>query len=130
MFAGQPLMVGRVVSLTVKVRVQVLALRAASLTVIVTVVAPRPTKAPTAGLWVLLKEPEAVKAAELLDGVKFTSEEETNIAGAANQRLNDINRLRQMPIPQDTEPAYVFKPSLPGKEPKGPATPGASSRTA
>jgi hypothetical protein len=33
--------------------------------------------------------------------------------------------MRAITVPQDTEPAYVFKPSLPGKEPKGPATPGA-----
>src|SRR5579862_343266 len=69
---------------------------------------------------------DAVKAAETIDGVKFTSEEEGRIAGAANANLNSFNRLRQIAIPQDTEPAYVFKPSLPGREPKGPATPGAT----
>src|SRR6478609_7090477 len=69
--------------------------------------------------------PDIIKAAETLDGVKFTSEEEARIAASANQNLNEINRLRAIAIPQDTEPAYVFKPSLPGKEPKGPATPGA-----
>ena len=69
---------------------------------------------------------DMIKAAETLDGVKFTSEEEARIAAAANNNLTQINRLRQINIPQDTEPAYVFKPSLPGKEPKGPATPGAA----
>ena len=68
---------------------------------------------------------EMVKAAETIDGVSFTSEEEARIANSANQNLAQINRLRQVNIPQDTEPAYIFKPSLPGKEPKGPATPGA-----
>src|SRR4029078_8323115 len=68
---------------------------------------------------------EALKAAEIIDGVKFTSEEEAAAVTAVNQNLNQFTRLRQMNIPQDTEPAYVFKPSLPGKEPKGPATPGA-----
>jgi len=68
---------------------------------------------------------DMVKAAETISGVKFTSEEEARIAASANNNLNEINRLRQLTIPQDTEPAYVFKPSLPGKEPKGPATPGA-----
>jgi Asp-tRNA(Asn)/Glu-tRNA(Gln) amidotransferase A subunit family amidase len=68
---------------------------------------------------------DMVRAAETIDGVKFTSEEDAAIARAANQNLNTFNRLRQIAIPQDTEPAYVFKPSLPGKEPKGPATPGA-----
>ena len=33
-------------------------------------------------------------------------------------------------MPFDTEPAIMFKPSLPGKEPKGPATPGAPIRYA
>ena len=71
---------------------------------------------------------EIVKAAEVLDGVKFTSEEEAAAAGGANSNLNSFNRLRQLTIPQDTEPAYLFKPSLPGHEPKGPATPGAALR--
>jgi Asp-tRNA(Asn)/Glu-tRNA(Gln) amidotransferase A subunit family amidase len=72
--------------------------------------------------------PDIIRAAETLDGVKFTSEEEARIAASANNNLNEINRLRAIAIPQDTEPAYVFKPSLPGKEPKGPATPGAPVR--
>ena len=44
----------------------------------------------------------------------------------ANTNLTNFNAAaRRSTMPQDTEPAYVFKPSLPGKEPKGPATPGA-----
>jgi Asp-tRNA(Asn)/Glu-tRNA(Gln) amidotransferase A subunit family amidase len=68
---------------------------------------------------------DAVKAAETLDGVKFTSEEEARIAGGANGFLNSYNQLRQVTITQETEPAYIFRPSMPGKAPKGPATPGA-----
>ncbi len=68
---------------------------------------------------------DIIRAAEVIDGVKFTSEEEAAAVGAVNGNLNQFNRLRQMAIAQDIEPAYVFKPSLPGKEPKGPATPGA-----
>jgi len=71
---------------------------------------------------------DIVKAAEVLDGVKFTSEEEAAAAGGANGNLNSFNRLRQLTIPQDTEPAYMFRPALPGHEPKGPATPGAPIR--
>lgn len=71
---------------------------------------------------------DIVKCAETLDGVKFTSDEETAIARAANQNLASFTELRDITIPQDTEPAYVFKPSLPGHEPKGPATPGAPIR--
>jgi Asp-tRNA(Asn)/Glu-tRNA(Gln) amidotransferase A subunit family amidase len=69
---------------------------------------------------------DVIRAAEAIDGVKFTSEEAAAAAQAANQNLQAFNRLRQIDIPQDTEPAYIFKPSLPGKEPKGPATPGAA----
>jgi Asp-tRNA(Asn)/Glu-tRNA(Gln) amidotransferase A subunit family amidase len=68
---------------------------------------------------------DVIRAAETIDGVQFTSEEAAAAAQAANQNLAAFNRLRQIDIPQDTEPAYIFKPSLPGKEPKGPATPGA-----
>ncbi len=71
---------------------------------------------------------EIIRAAEVIDGVKFTSEEAAAAAQAANNNLTAFNRLRQINIPQDTEPAYIFKPSLPGKEPKGPATPGAPVR--
>src|SRR5258707_6080851 len=63
---------------------------------------------------------DTVKAVEALDGIKYSSEEEAAAARSANQNLNSFNRLRQTTIPQDTEPAYIFKPSLPGKEPKGP----------
>jgi Asp-tRNA(Asn)/Glu-tRNA(Gln) amidotransferase A subunit family amidase len=69
---------------------------------------------------------DSIKAAEVLDGVQFSSEEDAAAARAANGNLNNYNRMRQITVPQDTEPAYVFKPSLPGKEPKGPATPGAA----
>jgi hypothetical protein len=71
---------------------------------------------------------DVVKDAEIIDGVKFSSDEEAAAAAAANQNLNAFQRLRDMKIPQDTEPAYIFKPSLPGHEPKGPATPGAAIR--
>jgi len=69
---------------------------------------------------------DVIKCAEVLDGTKFTSEEEAAIARAANGNLNTITRLRNVQIRQDVEPAYVFKPALPGREPKGPATPGAA----
>ena len=57
---------------------------------------------------------DMVRAAETLDGVKFTNDEENAIARSANQNLAIFTRLRQIAIPQDTEPAYIFKPSLPG----------------
>jgi Asp-tRNA(Asn)/Glu-tRNA(Gln) amidotransferase A subunit family amidase len=73
---------------------------------------------------------DMVRAAETLDGVKFTGDEENAIARSANQNLTIFTRLRQIAIPQDTEPAYVFRPSLPGHDPKGPATPGAAIKYA
>lgn len=73
---------------------------------------------------------DVLKAAETIDGVKFASEEEQAALSAVNNNLNAYQRLRDMKMPQDTEPAYVFKPALPGHEPKGPATPGAAIRYA
>jgi len=65
---------------------------------------------------------EAVKASEILDGVTFSSAEEAAAAAGANTNLSSFNRLRQTTIPQATEPAYIFKPALPGREPRGPAS--------
>ena len=58
-------------------------------------------------------------------GLDLHGDEEAAIASALNNRLRTFQQLRQTPVPLDTEPAIMFKPSLPGKEPKGPATPGA-----
>ena len=52
---------GAVASLTVKVRVHVLELPAASVTVIVTVVTPDPTSVPAVGDWVITSEAAAVQ---------------------------------------------------------------------
>jgi len=71
---------------------------------------------------------EMLRAAETIDGVTFTAEEEQAALSTVNNNLTAFQRLRDLKMPQDTEPAYVFKPALPGKEPKGPATPGAAIR--
>jgi hypothetical protein len=63
MLAGQ-VIVGGVVSLTVKVVVQVETLSAASFTVTVTVVTPNPTSVPAVGSWVIVNEPAAVQLSE------------------------------------------------------------------
>src|SRR5215813_6925298 len=60
MFAGQTI-VGGVVSTTVNVVVQVAEFPDWSLTVIVIVVWPLPTSVPAAGLWVVVKSPDAVQ---------------------------------------------------------------------
>jgi hypothetical protein len=58
-------------------------------------------------------------------GLDFHPDEETALTNALNSRLRTFQQLRQSEVPFDTEVAVVFKPALPGKEPKGPATPGA-----
>jgi Asp-tRNA(Asn)/Glu-tRNA(Gln) amidotransferase A subunit family amidase len=73
-------------------------------------------------------KPETIEAAESIMGLDFHPEDETAIANALNTRLRTFQQLRQTAIPWDTELATIFKPSLPGKEPKGPATPGAAVR--
>lgn len=70
-------------------------------------------------------KPETVAAAEAIAGVDFMKEDEAAIASGLNQRVRTYQQLRQSEIPWATDPAHVFKPSLPGREPKGPATPGA-----
>ena len=73
-------------------------------------------------------KPELIDAAEKLIGVELHSEEEAAITGALNQNLQTFQRLRQIPIGPEIDLALTFNPALPGKEPKGPATPGASIR--
>jgi Asp-tRNA(Asn)/Glu-tRNA(Gln) amidotransferase A subunit family amidase len=70
-------------------------------------------------------KPETIEAAEAIMGVDFHREDETAIANGLNNRLRTLQQLRQSEIPVETEPAVMFRPSLPGKEPRGPATPGA-----
>ena len=55
--------------------------------------------------------------------------DEAAIAGSLNQRLRTFDQLRQIAIGPEIDPAIMFKPSLPGKEPKGPARPARSSST-
>jgi len=69
-----------------------------------------------------------IAAAETILGMDFHSEDEATLANGLNNRLRTFQQLRQTPVPLDTELAFVFKASLPGKEPKGGATPGAAIR--
>jgi Asp-tRNA(Asn)/Glu-tRNA(Gln) amidotransferase A subunit family amidase len=70
-------------------------------------------------------KPETIECAESIPGLDFHADEEAAMAQSMNQRLRNYQQLREMAIPADTELAIGFRPSLPGKEPKGPATPGA-----
>ena len=71
-------------------------------------------------------KPETIECAESIPGLAFHSDEEAAMAQSMNQRLRNYQQLRDVPIPADTELAIAFRPALPGKEPKGPATPGAA----
>jgi Asp-tRNA(Asn)/Glu-tRNA(Gln) amidotransferase A subunit family amidase len=63
--------------------------------------------------------------AEKIIGVDFTDAEEQQAAQAVSQNLGNFERLRELDIPLDTEPAITFRPYLPGRKPRPGATPGA-----
>lgn len=63
--------------------------------------------------------------AEKIFGVDFTEAEEEQAARGVSQNLDNFERLREIDVPLDTEPAITFRPYLPGKKPKPGATPGA-----
>jgi Asp-tRNA(Asn)/Glu-tRNA(Gln) amidotransferase A subunit family amidase len=67
-------------------------------------------------------------AAESIFGVDFTEAEEQMALDSVNRQLDNFERLRQLNIPLDTEPAITFRPYLPGKRPTGKSTPGAKLR--
>jgi len=69
--------------------------------------------------------PTVIDCAEKIAGLELHSDEEAAIARTLSDRVRTYQQMRAVAVPQDTELAIMFKPSLPGKEPKGPATPGA-----
>jgi Asp-tRNA(Asn)/Glu-tRNA(Gln) amidotransferase A subunit family amidase len=70
--------------------------------------------------------PKAVlDCGEKIFGVDFTDAEEEQALNAVNTNLENFERIRQIDVPLDTEPAVTFRPYLPGKKPKPGATPGA-----
>src|SRR6185503_3338737 len=73
-------------------------------------------------------KPDTIEAAESIMGIDFHAEDEAALAQDLNNRLRIFQQLRSSSIPMDTELATIFKPALPGKEPKGPATPGAAMK--
>ncbi len=68
--------------------------------------------------------------AEKILGIDFTEAEEEQATSAVNQNLGNFERLRELNIPLDTEPAVTFRPYLPGGKPKPGATPGAKIKVA
>ena len=69
--------------------------------------------------------PATIDCAEKIAGLDFHADEEAAMANGLNRNLTTYSRLRDIKIAPDIDPAIMFKPSLPGQEPKGPATPGA-----
>lgn len=75
-------------------------------------------------------KPETLDCAEKIAGLEFHSDEEAALTNSVNQRLRQFQANREVKIGPEIDPAIMFKPSLPGKEPKGPATPGATLKYA
>jgi hypothetical protein len=73
-------------------------------------------------------KPGTIDAAEAIAGLDLHQDEEAAIAPGLNNRLRTFQQLRNTNVPLDTELAIVFTPVIPGKAPKGPATPHAALR--
>jgi Asp-tRNA(Asn)/Glu-tRNA(Gln) amidotransferase A subunit family amidase len=73
---------------------------------------------------------ETLECGEKIFGVDFTDAEEEQALTGVNRNLDTYDTLRQINVPLDTEPAVTFRPYLPGKKPKGGATPNAKIKVA
>jgi Asp-tRNA(Asn)/Glu-tRNA(Gln) amidotransferase A subunit family amidase len=69
---------------------------------------------------------DTLECGEKIFGVDFNDAEEEQALNTVNNNLDTYERLRQIDVPLDTEPALTFRPYLPGKKPKPGATPGAA----
>jgi len=65
---------------------------------------------------------EQLKAALEIIGLDFTEAQRDQMLQGVNRALNGYDGLRKIDVPLDTEPAFHFRPSLPGKEPKARAS--------
>ncbi len=61
---------------------------------------------------------EQLKDALEILGLDFTEAQRNMMLGSVNRNLGTYETLRGIDIPLDTEPAFHFRPALPGKEPK------------
>ena len=66
-----------------------------------------------------------LECAEKIIGVDFSETQQDAALNAVNGNLRNFERLRQLPVPLDTEPAIAFRPYLPGRRPQPGATPHA-----
>jgi Asp-tRNA(Asn)/Glu-tRNA(Gln) amidotransferase A subunit family amidase len=65
---------------------------------------------------------EQLKAALEIIGLDFTEAQRDQMLSGVNRALSGYESLRKIEVPLDTEPAFHFRPSLPGKEPKARAS--------
>jgi Asp-tRNA(Asn)/Glu-tRNA(Gln) amidotransferase A subunit family amidase len=72
---------------------------------------------------------EAKDALDVM-GLSFTDEQLDMLLPGVNRALANYEGLRKIDIPLDTEPAFHFRPALPGREPKPRASHFAPSRSA
>jgi Asp-tRNA(Asn)/Glu-tRNA(Gln) amidotransferase A subunit family amidase len=61
---------------------------------------------------------DQLKAALEILGLDFTEAQRDQMLQGVNRALGSYEALRKFDVPLDTEPAFHFRPSLPGKEPK------------
>ncbi|MGA3204181.1 MAG: amidase [Bryobacteraceae bacterium] len=65
---------------------------------------------------------EQLNAALEVIGLEFTEAQREQMLQGVNRALNSYDALRKIEVPLDTEPAFHFRPSLPGMEPKARAS--------
>ena len=65
---------------------------------------------------------DQLKAALEIIGLDFTEAQRDQMLPSVNRALGGYEALRKIDVPLDTEPAFHFRPALPGKEPKARAS--------
>src|SRR5579863_9169487 len=65
---------------------------------------------------------EQLKSALEIIGLDFTEAQRDQMLPGVNRALSSYEALRKIEVPLDTEPAFHFRPALPGKEPKARAS--------
>ena len=73
---------------------------------------------------------DTLDCAEKISGIDFTDAEQQQALAGVNRSLTSFEQLRKVDIPLNTEPAITFRPYLPGKKPRGGATPNARLKVA
>ncbi len=61
---------------------------------------------------------EMLRAALATIGLEFPEDQLKMALPSVNRNLASYERLRELPVPLDTEPAFRFHPALPGDEPR------------